>query len=544
MGKIRKIPQSLIGKIAAGEVIERPASALKELIENSIDAGATSLLIYIKEYGLAEIKVVDNGEGISSEDIEIAFERHATSKLEKDEDLFNINTLGFRGEALYSIAQVSKIRILTQHREESIGSEVYIIGGEIVEKTKRGTIGTTIKIEDLFFNAPVRKKFLKSSFTERAHIIETVQNYALSFPQISFYLNIDGEEIFNLPSSNSVEERISQLFGIDFLEKVNKREQSKDGYKITLFWGSDELKRKVRTRQLIFVNKRPVRDPLIISTLYKAFEIKEGHPQFILFLQVPNEKVDFNVHPAKKEVRFRDFNKISELIFRLIERQKVSFVAEREVEWKKDFPSLSSPSQSTIFDEELKINKYESLEFLSLGDAIVAIKEEDGILFIDVHAVHERINYEKLLNSMSPNTYRLVFPEIINLNPSEYSVIKENLTLLSELGIEAEDFGKNAIIIRGVPEILKDADIAQIIESIAFAIKEESGRIDLSDIKKKVASTIACHSSLRANDRITEWALRKLLSELEKTLDSEHCPHGRPLKKFIPFSEIKRWFLR
>lgn len=543
MGKIKILPKEVAGKIAAGEVIERPSSALKEIIENSIDANSKSIQIYIKEYGLAQIKVIDDGEGISSEDVALVIKRHATSKIEREEDLFNINTLGFRGEALYSIAQISKLRIITQNRQEEIGTEIFFIGGEVTEKKPSMTKGTTVEIKDLFFNTPVRKKFLKSPYTEKAHLIETVQNYALAYPEISFYLNIDEQEILNIPMADSLKDRISQIFGSAFTELLKFKNISKGDYKIELYWGSEELMRRKRTNQLIFINRRPVRDSMIVNALYKAFQIRENHPQFLFFLILPPEAVDFNVHPSKREVRFRDTGKITDLIFRLIESKRTDIVAENTVEWRisESYPSFQ---QSVIFDEISTFKAEEALQFLALGDAIVALKQQDGILFIDYHAAHERINFEKLLDRMPENTIRLVFPQIINLNPQEYAVIRENLKILNELKIEADDFGKNSILIRSIPEILKNADMVGIIESIASAIKNETGKPDFDDIKEKIASTIACHSSLRANNKIHYFELQTLLNKLEKTSNPDYCPHGRPIKKLIPFSEIKKWFLR
>lgn len=543
MGRIRILPEALAGKIAAGEVIERPASALKELLENSIDAHATSIKIYIKGYGISEIKVVDDGEGIPSEDVILALQRHATSKIEKEEDLFKINTLGFRGEALYSIAQVSKLRIITQHKYENIGTEIFVCQGDIIERKPANANGTTIQIEDLFFNTPVRKKFLKSPFTERAHILETVQNYALAYPETSFYLNIDGEEVLNFPRADSIKERIAQVFGVEFLEKLEFKSISDNRYRIELFWGNTQLVRRNRTKQLIFVNRRPVRDSLVSSSLYKAFKVKEFHPQFLFFLTMPSDEVDFNVHPTKKEVRFRDTARLSELIFNIAEPEKISIIAERPVEWAVSENS-NLIEQINFFQLNSFEAKEEFVDFLSLGDAIVAIRQSEGILFIDYHAAHERVNFEKILKALPESSMNLVFPQIIELNPTDYELIVANLNVLKELMIEAENFGKNSIIIRNIPEILKNVDLEGIIESIASVLKEELVKPDFTDIKRKIAETIACHKSMRSNTKITASELKALLRELEQTSDPEHCPHGRPIKKFISLEDIKKWFMR
>uniref|UniRef100_A0A7C4AIF6 DNA mismatch repair protein MutL n=1 Tax=Thermodesulfovibrio aggregans TaxID=86166 RepID=A0A7C4AIF6_9BACT len=533
MGNITILPEKIVGKIAAGEVVERPASVVKELLENSIDARASSVSVFIKEYGISEIKVIDDGEGIYREDVPIAFQRHATSKIKNEKDLFSIQTLGFRGEALYSIAQVSKLRIVTQHKDEDTGIELYIIGGKIFENRPAFTKGTTVEVRDLFFNTPVRRSFLKSSFTERAHIIETVQKYCLAYPEISFLLIIDGQEILNAPQVKSLHERIIQIFGAEFMERLKFRKISKDGYKIEIFLGYEEMLRRQKTNQLIFVNRRPVRDPFIVSTIYKALQIKENHPQFLIFITASSEYIDFNIHPAKKEVRFREQQKIHQLIFKMLQADFIqSNVSEKITEWK------SEREMETIF------NNQEIFQSFILGDSIVVILQSNGLLFVDYHAAHERVNFEKILNKIKLQTVKLVFPQIINLNTNEYFLIKENLHILNELGIEAEDFGKNSIIVRAIPDVLQNSDIAGIIESIANTIKEDTIKPDFIDLKKKIAATVACHSSLRSDNKVTPGELKILLKELEKTSDPEHCPHGRPLKRFISMNEIKKWFSR
>lgn len=545
MTKIKILPPSLVGKIAAGEVIDRPASALKEIIENSIDAKAKNIQVYIKQYGISSIKVVDDGEGIPSEDIVLAFHRHATSKIEKEEDLYNISTLGFRGEALYSIAQVSKLRITTQYREDTVGRELLLIGGEIKEQKPAHTKGTTVEVRELFYNAPVRRKFLRSPATEKAHIIETVQNYALAYPEISFYLNIDGEEILVLPKADSFLTRISQIFSSSFAEKLIHKTLSEGEYKIELFLGTNELARRNRTKQFIFINKRPVRDSLVVGSLYKAFQIKESHPQFILYITMPPQEVDFNVHPAKKEVRFRNPAVVVDLITKSAQSERKTYsVSEALAEWTISDRTTLTYSQQSLLAEVSTFQEDRLGNFLNLGNAIIVLEQPEGILFLDYHGAHERVNFEKLLEGRHENINRLIFPLVIELNAQYYTLLSKNLKIINELGIEAEDFGKNSIIVRAIPDFLKTADMVSILESIAVLLKEETGIPDLTDIKKKVAATVACHKSLRANDRINSYEVKILLDQLERTSDPDHCPHGRPIKKFLPIQDIKKWFSR
>ncbi|WP_353683473.1 DNA mismatch repair endonuclease MutL [Thermodesulfovibrio sp. 3907-1M] len=537
MGKIQILPESIVGKIAAGEVVERPASVVKELIENSIDAGANSISVYIKKSGIAEIKVIDDGEGIASEDVLTAFQRHATSKIKDDRDLIRISSLGFRGEALYSIAQVSKIKIITQHITENTGTETYFVAGSLKWQKPAVTRGTTIEVSELFFNTPVRRKFLKSPYTEKAHIIETFQNYCLAYPEISFSLFIDDEEILNIPETDSIYKRIWQVFGVELAENLKIKTISKDDYRVELFLG-DGLKGKSK----VFLNRRPVKEQSIVGNICKAFQLMQ--PQFIVFITVPPEEADFNVHPAKTQVRFCNPQKIHQLIFRMAEAEPSSLssaarenmVAEKPSQW--EFNSVSA-EQIAIFHAEPVFSR----EFFVLGDSIVVVKEPHGVVFLDYHAAHERVNFEKILNK-NPVVVKLVFPVIVNLSSDNYIVIKENLPILHELGIEAEDFGKNSIIIRALPEFIQNGDVAGIVESIAQTLKEEISKPDLIEIKRKIAAQVACHTSLRANDKINYVEIKILLQELEKTTDPEHCPHGRPVKKYFSIDEIKKWFLR
>lgn len=545
MTKIKILPPSLVGKIAAGEVIERPASALKELIENSIDAGAKNIQVYIKNYGIAMIKVVDDGEGILSDEVPLAFQRHATSKIEREEDLLRINTLGFRGEALYSIAQVSKLRIVTQHKEENIGREILLVGGEIKEQKPALTRGTTVEVKELFFNAPVRRKFLRSPSTERAHIIETVQLYALAYPEISFYLNLEGEESLILPKTDSLQSRIAQVFGNSFSDKLDHRVVSEKTHSVEIFIGTREIEIRQRSKQLIFVNRRPIRDSLITNSLYKALEIRESHPKFILFLTVPPEEVDFNIHPTKREVRFKDPSKIVNIITKAATNNPSRYSVTVDLSsWKVHERPTAQYSQQTLLSNRSFEVKPNPVNFLDLGNSVLAIEQPEGILFLDYHGAHERVNFERLLRGDSEGISRLIFPYVIELNAVDYTVVAENLSLINELGIEAETFGRNSIIVRGLPEFLKNSDVAGIFENLAEVLKKEEKLSFLEDIKRKIAATIACHRSLRSNDKINPHEVAILLDQLEKTSDPNHCPHGRPIKKFLSKREITKWFQR
>lgn len=548
MKLIRILPSSVVSKIAAGEVVERPASVVKELVENSIDAGATEVAVYVKGDGIAQIKVVDDGIGIPQEDVLVAFQRHATSKISTAEDLFRIQTLGFRGEALYSISQVSKVRLITQYLDEPEGIEIYLIGGELRFQKPAVTRGTQIEVTDLFFNTPVRKKFLKSAVTEKSHIIDTMQNYCLGYPEVKFQLIIDGREILNTSKASSLNERIAQVFGHEFLKNIDYKTVSEGDYRIELFISKNYLNQK--TKQLIFVNRRPVRDAFLTHCIYDFLGLKNQHPQFILFLNLPPQDVDFNIHPAKKEVKFRNQNLLRQLIGRMFYQPKAFPLNKNEVTPSKNVQSGLTQLNSQVsgffqmkVSEREPARMWEILPFIKVAPGIVAIAQQEGLVLFDYHAAHERINFEKLLNRKT-SSYELLFPYHVKVSPEVYAIIKENLTLFNDLGIGIEDFGENSFVIRRLPSVLTGVDVQGLLEEIATTLRQERGTQSIEDRKRKVAATCACHRSLRANDEITEIKLKQLLNELSHCTDPDHCPHGRPVKKVIPIGEIRKWLGR
>jgi DNA mismatch repair protein MutL len=574
MPRINVLPLNLRNKIAAGEVVERPASVVKELMENSIDAGASRIEIDISKAGRRLIKVSDNGVGMDREDALLAFERYATSKIKDENDLFNIRTMGFRGEALSSIASVSKVRLITSHQDET-GTCIEIIGGDVKEIKDCPAIGTTIEIKDLFFNTPARRKFLKSDSTENYHIIDTVTREAISYFQIGFVLTIDGNDVLNLSPASSYKERLVQIFGKDFVNELIETEAEDGQISIKAFMGKTTNLRNNRNNQFLFINNRPVKDQSITYAVYKAYEgsiPKDKHPVFFIFLKMDPQKVDFNVHPTKREVRFEDKNGVFNFAYQVardVLRQRTIIVGNGAMKpqearvmeyWSNGEAKDGVPDGMFVVSEPLSFYRVvtaDSIPFLYLGDTFVAVSEKGGITIIDYHAAHERINYERLLKRTEVRRqkaeYRLLFPQQIKLQNSEYKVILDNMQVLNDLGLELEDFGHAALIIRSLPEFLRDADLNALMSDIASSLINECQGLrvkgqgndmlePIDSVRKALAAKLACHSSIRGKEVPDGMRIAQLLKDLDETENPHNCPHGRPTRIFISMDELRKMF--
>lgn len=556
MASVRVLPATLRNKISAGEVVERPASVVKELIENSIDAGATDIKIEVSRGGKGMIRVSDNGCGMDREDAQLCFRRHATSKLLDETGLFNITTMGFRGEALPSIASVSRVRLVTGTKGESAGVSIGIEGGEVKETRDSSFAGTSIAVSDLFFNTPARKKFLKTDSTELFHIMDSFTKEAISHYDISFSLFTDGREAMVFPKASGPRERILQVFGPEFLESLTEIRADQGVMRLTALISNGSGFRKSRSHQFIFVNKRPVKDQTVSSAIYRAYEgILPGgsHPVFFLLLEIDPAKVDFNVHPAKREVRFEE----KERIYRFIYTQARDAVREKRDEYAGQFsetpgaaseaphfqPSSFSGAAGASFVADNEPLAYRPvLPFIYLGETFIAVSGKGGLTVIDHHAAHERILYEKFLQKVEPESYRLLFPVQVRLSHKEYRLILENKDLISEFGIEVDDFGHDVLTVRALPSALEGADLRGVLADAAAAVAE--GERPGRSLKEAVAARIACHSSVRGREILNQEELSGLLADLEKTRHPDQCPHGRPTRLFFSLDDLKKMFKR
>lgn len=553
MAEIRILPEELRNQIAAGEVIERPASVVKELIENSIDASATEINIEVLGAGKRLIRVSDNGTGMDREDALLCFHSHATSKIKDKEDLFRINTLGFRGEALSSIASVARLTIKTCKKGMDTGIEVSVEGSRV--RTREIPYrGTTIEVKNLFYNTPARKKFLRSDRTEVYHIIETVTETALTNPAISFTLRVDGKEVLGLTAAEDIRERIHQVFGAEVVSSLIEVATPD----LTVYTSREDRFNPRRINQYIFVNGRPVKDQTLRSAVYRAYEnlLPRGkHPMFFIYMTMDPEEVDFNVHPAKREVRFRNSEFIYKRLYLLLRDhlfKGTGSAAAMQKGEKREGPGPEitaipgSPQDGqglySLLEEPARY-AFPPFSSLSIGNAFIAYTDGEMLTILDYHAAHERILYERLRDSDDIRVSAFLFPRQVRLSPKEYEIIRDHIDTVRAIGIDMDEFGNNVFMVRAVPEFLFNTDIGQIIRDIAKSLIE-GGRGEFEAIRDNIARTIACHSAVRAGHRLTDTEVRELLRELENCKDPEHCPHGRPTRiKFSP-DNLRRMFKR
>ncbi len=560
MPQIKILPSDLRNKIAAGEVVERPASVAKELIENSIDAGSTDIRIDVLYGGKRLIRVSDDGTGMERDDALLCFERHATSKLSSEGDLFNIRTMGFRGEALPSITSVSKIKLVTGIKGSPSGISVEINGGEVKEIKDFPAIGTTVEVRDLFFNTPARKKFLKSNSTELFHIIDMVTKEALSHWEIGFRLTSDNKETISLPSASGIKERIMQVYGEEFLEGLIEANAEADGISMKSYVSRGNNFRNMKSHQFVFINNRPIRDLSVSHAVYSAYEgilPRDKHPIFFLFLDINPAKIDVNVHPTKREVRFEN----KETIYRFVNISIKEAVKSERSEYTRQFTEMPEtvasqtvhgtysppyhfpfPVHESGVSENLELSYRPSLPFVYLGDTFVALSGKGGLTLIDHHAANERILYEKFLKGINLNAHRLLFPKQVKLSHKEYRIILENLQILGDFGIEIDDFGHETVIVRSLPDVLKEADMRGILSDVASCIIE--GVSPDKSFKEALAARIACHSSVRGREILSREEISTLVADLEQTEHPDQCPHGRPTRIFYSLDDLKKMFKR
>jgi len=557
MSQIKILPPDLQNKIAAGEVIERPASVVKELIENAIDAGSTDIRIEILYGGKRLVRVSDNGIGMDREDALLCFKKYATSKLFSEKDLFNIKTMGFRGEALSSISAVSRVKLVTGLRGSSNGVSVETSGGEITEVKDSPFFGTSVEIRDLFFNTPARKKFLKSNNTELFHIFDTVTKEALSHCAIGFRLSSDNKETLILPLASDHKERIIQIYGEELLGNLMEVRNEVEGIELTSYVSKGTHFGDRKSQQHIFINTRPVKDRSLSHAVYRAYEgiiPRDKHPVFFLFLSIDPQKVDFNVHPTKREVRFEDKESIYHFVYSAI---KNAVKGERR-EYAKEFTEIPAPVPLTPHDihsicrpfqvsnstvaEPLEFSYKAHEPFIYLGETFIAVSGKGGLMLIDYHAAHERILYEKLLKSARLHANQLLFPRQVKLSHKEYAVILEHSGILKDFGIDIEDFGHATLIVRSLPDALKDSDVRGILSDTASCLIEGI-RPDKS-LRETLAAKIACHSSIRGKIILNNEKIMNLITQLEQADNPDQCPHGRPARIFLSLDDLKKMFKR
>ncbi len=594
MNKIRRLSEGTINRIAAGEVVERPASVVKELVENALDAGATDIEIIATGGGLDLIRIVDNGHGMSAEDLELAIERHATSKLKSD-DLLDIDTLGFRGEALPSIGSVARLAIATRQANSDSGHVIAVDGGKVSAIKPAGLdFGTRIEVANLFYKTPARLKFMKSGRSENNAIIDVTKRLAMANPQTRFRLVAGEREVFDLAARSCDTEgksaRLRDIMGDEFSDNAIFVDLVREGVALSGFAALPTLNRANSTQQFLFVNNRPVKDKQLTGALrgaYMDFLARHRHPLCVLFIDLEAAKVDVNVHPAKTEVRFRDAGLVRGLIVSGLRRaladaghRATTTVADATV---SAFTAPASPYGNTAQDyvrersyaggfsdahetfnaplspmsvraEEVDETNAPELQAQPLGAARALLHEnfiiaqtKDGLIIVDQHAAHERLVYEAMKATHGQNGIErqpLLIPEVVNLDPSAVASLSDRSDELAQFGLALEAFGDDAIIVRETPAILGEFDIQSLIKDLADELEDLTATESLKQRIDHVLATMACYGSVRSGRLLKVEEMNALLRQMENTPNSGQCNHGRPTYVELKLADIERLFGR
>src|SRR5688572_25061823 len=584
MGKIHRLPSDLANQIAAGEVVERPASVIKELVENAIDAGARRLTITVEFGGKKLIRVEDDGEGMEPDDARLAIERHATSKIRRAADLERISTLGFRGEALPSIASVSHFLLRTRARGAQTGTEIRVNGGAVASVAEAGMPeGTLIEVADLFYNLPARRKFLKSDAAEAAQVSRVVTQLALCYPEVGFTLASSGRKVLQCPPVAALKDRLYQLYG-DRSDLIEVRRHRGD-VKVSGYVAALAEHGPTRGPQHVFVNRRIVKDRTIAHAIidsYSVATIKERSPEVHLFIEMPPDALDVNVHPTKAEVRFRDQSHVHEVIRRALgqalgqgsvpQLQLESLPAAPLISstmalpgtYSGVFPSRWAPAGASgatgatgaepvapgapaapvapvapVFGALMPLGQFR--------DTFIIAVDEEGVAIIDQHVAHERILFEQItqrLTSGRLESQRLLVPLLVSLPPSGRQAIVDHHADLERLGFEIEEFGGGTLRVSAYPAVLG----AEACEAALRSLAEDLDGVDrgsrVEEAIKRIAATMACHAAVKANYPLTAEKMAHILDELRRTAYSTICPHGRPVMLRLTRREVEKNFQR
>lgn len=594
MARIKQLSKHLINQIAAGEVIERPSSVVKELTENSVDAGATKISIEINN-DCRDIRVADNGCGIYPDDIMLAFSKHATSKIATDEDLFNIHTLGFRGEALSSIISISKLTCTTRTADFDTGTKVKCENSEVKQVETGCAIGTIMDIRDLFYNIPARLKFLKSSNTEFSYIQELVQSIALAHPECSFELKKNGKIVLKTSGQNNLLQTIKEVYSTDIisnLKEVLKTDQLA-GMKISGYVTTPNYTRSSKKGYHIYINGRTVKCPVFqkaIDTAYKSLIANGKYPFVVLNLELPPADVDVNVHPTKKEVRYKNTNQVFNFIFASIQAGLTNYIERQSA--KSFAPQSFTPQpvqQSNVVDfvqpklessgeiyfdkkddtiyvsdklmqegeenfSQQKEEKTEQRQFFvpvekepepeeniigQYKNTYILVEKEDGLEIIDQHIAEERYIYEKLMAEKNIVSQMLFVSDVVPVSSTEAELIKENIDKFEKFGFGIEFLKENELIFRKVPQMIAKVNPKEILADILANIE---GNIDR--LEEHILITTACKASVKAGQKLSTWQMQEIVKKWRTTKMPYTCPHGRPVVKFFPHKEIAGFFQR
>ncbi len=581
MSRIQLLSDTLASQVAAGEVIERPASVVKELVENSLDAQARSIEVMIRRGGISLIRVTDDGIGMDRDDALLCLERHATSKIRSAADLATVATLGFRGEALPSIASVARFRLTTREKEAVAGSEIIVSGGKIETVRDGGEApGTQVEVRSLFYNLPARRKFLRSENTETRNIEHQLYLQAFAHPEVAFSFVRDDKVVFQLPATRTLRDRIRDLLGNELLARLIEVEPAPHGkVAVSGFIGQAGVSRASRTQQFVFVNGRAIESALLGAALKEGYHtalMKGQYPVTFLFLRIAPAEVDVNVHPAKREVRFRDPNGVREAVVASIRR---TLSSDRE-SWQEQFrapasesvlppaPSravfplpndaeqarlpveIAPPSPGDDFqpnEQRAPANQHQFRILGILNKLYVLMENAEGLVLVDQHAAHERILFEELrrrIEAKGVPSQRLLLPQIIELAPRDAEWLERNLGTLRKMGLGVEEFGRQSFKLESLPPFLSGADPARLLQDVIDGLKSASRAASPARLGEEMIAKTVCRHAVKANDYLRNAEVEKLIRDL---LDCELpycCPHGRPTMIQISLGELEKKFGR
>ena len=590
MSKIEVMSTDLSNKIAAGEVIEKTMNVVKELVENSIDAGSSTITIELQDSGVKEIIVTDDGEGMSREDAEKAFLRHATSKLKSLDDLFNIDSLGFRGEALPSIAAVSEVLLKTSNGIE--GTEILVTGGELKYIEKADLVkGTKIIVKDLFYNTPVRLKYLKNLYVELANVVEYVNKIALSYPDIKFVLTNNNKQLLNTEGKGNLLKVINNIYGLEVTKKMIEITNENDDYKINGYISYPEVTKPNRNSIITFVNGRYIKNNEVNKTIIESYHTYipiDKYPIIILNIEVDPILIDINIHPTKMDIKFSKIDTLKSLIIDTISKKLKSLTlipnaktsslndddednyyinnSMNDVSYEiNDKVEEYNVKEEVAFDFDEDNNSNELIKSDNNNDAVISqprikkmypvgialatyviCENEDGMYIIDQHAAAERINYEKYFNAMKQkkkDVIDLLIPIKVELPSNEFILLRNNINIMLDMGFDIEEFGINTYIVRAHPTWLPDFGVEEAIKKIINIVIEKED-FDYGKFIEKVAITLACKMSIKANDYISLDDVEVLIENLRNTENPFTCPHGRPTIISYSKYELEKMFKR
>jgi len=568
---IKVLTEDVINKIAAGEIVQRPASVLKELIENSLDADASEITVDVKNSGKDFIKVTDNGVGMSKQDAILSLERHATSKIAKASDLNRISTLGFRGEALPSIAGVSRLLLITKSKGESAGVKIYIEGGSIREVKETGApFGTMMEVRSLFFNTPARRKFLKTDTTEFHHIVDVFSRYAVVYTNCGFKLLRNNETVMQILSQDTLIDRIRVIYGKGTADNLIPIRFQKEGISISGYVSKPNFCKPNRSSQFIFVNKRPIISRTINYAVYEGYGnlVPKGRfPIVFLFLELLSDTIDINVHPAKSEVKFLNKRLIQQVTGEAISRalQEADLTPRavlnagnyNSVFMHSNPPAFSEasapfggiPQQSEIsgIQHTLHTEDAEGIYAVQMNNSYIIREVPDGFEIIDQHAAHERVMYEKIkdeLKKQHSTSQRLLIPLTLELSSEEDEILKAELPLFEKLGFNINEFGRHSVIIDMIPYMFNKVDILQLIKDMFSDLKGEGSTSQKQDIEDRIIKSMACHAAIKQGDKLDGMEIKKLLIDWQRLPNHYTCPHGRPSVVKMSNKELNKQFHR